>query len=133
MQAVTLMFTFEGVDWPALAAAYDPRIDGAGGVMDRRAWGYAKLMADYRPLSADVLVRDLNLGHEDDGSVSVNAIDVLGIDGRSASDLLRARSHRERSTASARVPARTSVRFRRRAHRALRRSRLRARNAPRAR
>ncbi len=91
MQAVTLMFTFEGVDWPALAAAYDPRVDGAGGVLGRRAWGYAKLMADYRPLSNDVLVRDLNLAHETDGSVSVNAIDVLGVDGRSASDLLHAR------------------------------------------
>jgi hypothetical protein len=91
MQAVTLMFTFEDVDWPALAAAYDPRVDGAGGVLGRRAWGYAKLMDDYRPLSSDVLVRDLNLAHETDGSVSVNAIDVLGIDGRSASDLLRAR------------------------------------------
>jgi hypothetical protein len=91
MQAVTLMFTFDGVDWPALATAYDPRVDGAGGVLGCRAWGYAKLMADYRPLSGDVLVRDLNLGHEDDGTVSVNAIDVLGIDGRSASDLLRAR------------------------------------------
>jgi hypothetical protein len=91
MQAVTLMFTFEDVDWPALAVAYDPRVDGAGGVMGRRAWGYAKLMDGYRPLSSDVLVRDLNLAHETDGSVSVNAIDVLGIDGRSASDLLRAR------------------------------------------
>ncbi len=91
MQAVTLMFTFEGVDWAALAAAYDPRADGAGGVMGRRAWGYAKLMAGYRPLSSDVLVRDLNLAHETDGSVSVNAIDVLGVDGRSASDLLHAR------------------------------------------
>jgi hypothetical protein len=91
MQAVTLMFTIDGVDWPALARAYSPRVDGPGGALDRRAWGYAKLMADYRPLSSDVLVRDLNLGHEDDGSVSVNAIDVLGIDGRSASDLIRAR------------------------------------------
>ncbi len=92
MQAVTLMFTFEGVDWPALAAAYDPRVDGAGGVVGLRAWGYAKLMARYRPLSSSVLVRDLNLGHEADRSVSVNAIDVLGIDGRSAGDLLRART-----------------------------------------
>jgi hypothetical protein len=92
MQAVTLMFTFDGVDWPALAAAYDPRVDGAGGVVGRRAWGYAKLMAGYKPLSSDVLVRDLNLGHEASGSVSVNAIDVLDIDGRSASDLLRART-----------------------------------------
>jgi len=91
MQAVTLMFTIDGVDWPAVVRAYRPLVDGPGGAIDRRAWGYAKLMDGYRSLSPDVLVRDLNLGHEADGAVSVNAIDVLGIDGRSASDLIRAR------------------------------------------
>jgi ribulose 1,5-bisphosphate synthetase/thiazole synthase len=92
MQAVTLMFTIDGVDWADIARGYDVATDGPGGVEGRRAWGYAKLMDGYRPLSADVLVRDLNLGREDDGSISVNAIDVLGIDGRSAGDLARARA-----------------------------------------
>lgn len=91
MQAVTLMFTIEGVDWPAVVHGYDPHDYGPGGGMDRRAWGYAKLMDGYRSTSPDVLVRDLNLGHEDNGSVSVNAIDVIGIDGRSPADLIRAR------------------------------------------
>jgi hypothetical protein len=91
MQAVTLMFTIDGVDWPAVVRGYDARAYGPGGALDRRAWGYSKLMDAYRPSSPDVLVRDLNLGREDDGSVSVNAIDVIGIDGRSASDLIRAR------------------------------------------
>ncbi len=91
MQAVTLMFTIDGVDWPALVHDYDVRVDGPGGALGRRAWGYAKLMEGYRSVSRDVLVRDLNFGREDDGAVSVNAIDVLGIDGRSANDLLRAR------------------------------------------
>lgn len=91
MQAVTLMFTLDGVDWADVARGYDVEADGAGGVVGRRAWGYAKLMDGYRPLSSDVLVRDLNLGREDDGSISVNAIDVLGIDGRSATELARAR------------------------------------------
>lgn len=91
MQAVTLMFTIDAVDWRAVVRAYRPRVDGQGGAIDRRAWGYSKLMDGYRSLSSDVLVRDLNLGHETDGSVSVNAIDVLGIDGRSASDVRRAR------------------------------------------
>ena len=91
MQAVTLMFTIDGVDWSAVVRGYDPRVDGPGGALDRRAWGYSATMAAYKPLSPDVLVRDLNLGREDDGSVSVNAIDVIGIDGRSNADLLRAR------------------------------------------
>jgi FAD dependent oxidoreductase len=91
MQAVTLMFTIDGIDWPAVMRAYNLRIDGPGGAMGRRVWGYSELMEDYRPTSPDVLVRDLNFGHEAGGSVSVNAIDVLGIDGRSPSDLVRAR------------------------------------------
>ena len=92
MQAVTLMFTIDGVDWPAVVHGYNERTDGPGGALDRRAWGYSALMDAYHSTSPDVLVRDLNLGHEDDGSVSVNAIDVIGIDGRSASDVIRART-----------------------------------------
>ena len=92
MQAVTLMFTIDGVDWPDVVHDYNVRTDGPGGAEGRLAWGYAKLMDGYRPSSPDVLVRDLNFGHEDDGSVSVNAIDGLGIDGLSASDLARARA-----------------------------------------
>ena len=92
MQPVTLMFTIDGVDWAKVMRGYDARTDGPGGAVGARAWGYSKLMDAYRPVSSDVLVRDLNLGHEADGSVSVNAIDVLGIDGRSASDVARARA-----------------------------------------
>jgi len=95
-QAVTLMFTVKGVDWPALAAAYEPALDGAGGVLDRRAWGYSKTVAAYDALSPDVLVRDLNLGLMPDGEVTVNAIDVVGIDGLRAADLSRARRLSER-------------------------------------
>lgn len=92
MQAVTLMFTVAGVDWSGIARGYDVALDGPGGVEGCRAWGYGKLLDGFRPAASDELVRDLNLGREDDGSVTVNAIDVLGIDGRSASDLARART-----------------------------------------
>lgn len=98
MQAVTLMFTLRGLDWPRVVAGYDPASYGAGGAIDRRAWGYATVMRAYRPLSPDVVVRDLNLGREPDGEVTANAIDVLGIDGRSASDLARARTISEAET-----------------------------------
>jgi hypothetical protein len=98
MQPVTLMFTLNGVDWPRVVAAYDAARYGNGGADDRRAWGYATILRGYRPLSPDVLVRDLNLGREPDGAVSVNAIDVLGIDGRSSADLDRARAISEHET-----------------------------------
>ncbi|MBD5635360.1 MAG: FAD-dependent oxidoreductase [Candidatus Eremiobacteraeota bacterium] len=90
-QAVTLVFTIRGVDWKALAASYDPALDGPGGVLNRRAWGYSKLVADYEPRSSDVLVRDLNLGLMPNGEVTVNAVDVVGIDGLKSADIERAR------------------------------------------
>lgn len=90
-QAVTEMFTVRGVDWHAVAGSYDALRFGAGGVSERRAWGYAKLMRAYRPSSRDVVVRDLNFGRMSDGSVVVNAVDVFGIDGLDRIQLERAR------------------------------------------
>jgi hypothetical protein len=94
-QAVTEIFTFEGVDWPELARSYDVARYGPGGVLGRRAWGYADLMRDYRPASPDVVVRDLNLGLVPDGSVTVNAVDVCGIDGLDAHQLADAKRQTE--------------------------------------
>jgi hypothetical protein len=91
MQAVTLMFTIDGVDWPALVSSYDEKRFGPGGATDRTAWGYADLMRQYKTLDAAVLVRDLNLGHIASDEVTVNAIDVVGIDGLDPSQLLLAR------------------------------------------
>ena len=91
MQAVTLMFTVARVDWKALARAYDVTRFGAGGVVGPRAWGYSGVVRDYRPLSPSVVVRDLNFGLLSDGSLSVNAIDVTGIDGLDVAELAAAR------------------------------------------
>ncbi len=98
MQAVTLMFTLRGVAWDTVMSGYDPLRFGPGGALNRRAWGYAKLMTDYTALSPDVVVRDLNFGREPDGAVTVNAIDVVGIDGRSDAECARARGLAERET-----------------------------------
>ena len=98
MQPVTLMFTVRGVDWGRIVAGYTRARYGLGGATDRRAWGYAKLLRKYRPLSRDVVVRDLNLGREPDGGVTVNAINVLGIDGRYPGEIARARAISERET-----------------------------------
>jgi len=98
MQPVTLMFTLHDLDWSRLVSGYDSARYGAGGATDKRAWGYATLLRAYHPLSPDVVVRDLNLGREPGGDVTANAIDVLGIDGRSVTDLARARALSEAET-----------------------------------
>jgi hypothetical protein len=89
-QAVTLMFTVRGVDWQQVLD-YVPERFGPGGALDPRAWGYSSLLATYHAHEPDVIVRDLNLGREPDGEVTVNAIDVLGINGLSDTQLARAR------------------------------------------
>jgi hypothetical protein len=94
-QAVTEVFTLDGIDWAALANSYDEARFGPGGVVGRRAWGYAELMRDYRPAFADVVVRDLNLGLLADGAVSVNAVDVCGIDGLDQNQLDEAKRQTE--------------------------------------
>lgn len=98
MQPVTLMFTLKGLDWSRIVTGYDPVRYGTGGATDTRAWGYATLLRAYHPLSPNVVVRDLNLGREPDGEVTANAIDVQGVDGRSAADLARARAISEAET-----------------------------------
>lgn len=80
-QAITPMFSVANVDWGAVLRAYDVSRDGAGGAAGARAWGYSKLAAGYVPSAADVLVRDLNLGRMADGTVTVNAIDICGVEG----------------------------------------------------
>ena len=95
MQPVTLMFTLRDVDWERVLRSYRPAF-GKGGAVDQRAWGYATLMRTYRPLAANVLVPDCNFGHMSDGEVTVNAIDVLGVDARYDGERLAARTVSER-------------------------------------
>jgi hypothetical protein len=81
MQAATLMFSLRGVDTRVLATAYSSLRFGPGGAMGARVWGFSGLLRDYRPGDPRILVRDLNLGIARDGEVTVNAIDIFGVDG----------------------------------------------------
>ena len=91
MQPVTEMFALDDVAWNTLERSYDAARFGPGGATGRSAWGFATLMRGYRPLDASVAVRDLNFGREADGTVTVNAIDVFGIDGLDPKQIARAR------------------------------------------
>ncbi|TAM61451.1 FAD-dependent oxidoreductase [bacterium] len=82
MQAATLMFSVDGVDWHTAVRSYDDTRYGEGGATEKKLWGYTRLLRTYEPLSPRVIVRDLNLGREPGGRVTVNAVDVVGVDGR---------------------------------------------------
>ncbi len=80
-QAVTTMFSVSGVAWSTVLRSYDVARDGAGGAGGQRAWGYHRDALRYRPSSGDIVVRDFNLGRMPDGTVTVNAINLCGVEG----------------------------------------------------
>jgi hypothetical protein len=82
MQAATLVFTLAGIDWRGLTATYSPARYGYGRAIGARAWGYGRIVRRYHPRSPRVAIRDLNLVRHPDGVVTVNAINVFGVDGR---------------------------------------------------
>lgn len=81
MQPATLIFTLAGVDWT--------RVNPNGG---DQAAGYADVLSRYHPLNARAVVPDGNFQLNADGTVTVNAIDVFGVDGRKARSLAQGRA-----------------------------------------
>lgn len=89
-QAVTEIFTVEGVDWSPILR-YDAARYGPGGSSSSSAWGYATLMHGYHPTEPNAVVRDLNLARRPNGTVTINAVNLVGIDGLSAEQVFQAK------------------------------------------
>lgn len=86
MQAATLIFRVGGANWQHLAADIRSRLDSGDspvlwGVNGRAAWGYADIMARYRPTDPRVVAYPLNLALQHDGSILINALNVTGVNG----------------------------------------------------
>ncbi|HEV8338969.1 MAG TPA: FAD-dependent oxidoreductase [bacterium] len=86
MQAAGLIFRVGEVNWIELTNDLVRRkaagSEAAGwGVNGRAAWGYQPVMKRYRPSQADVAVLGLNLALQRDGTVLINTLQVLGVNG----------------------------------------------------
>ncbi len=86
VQASTLILRVDWVDWWELAADIRRRKgEGADpvawGVNGNAAWGYPEQMAAYRPSHPRVVAYPLNLSRQNDGSVLINSLNVIGVDG----------------------------------------------------
>jgi hypothetical protein len=80
MQPATLIFALAGVKWK--------RVNPQGG---DQAAGYEDLVRKYRPLSPRAAVPDANFQLNFDGTVTVNAVDVFGVDGTREASIADAR------------------------------------------
>lgn len=77
----TLVFSVKNVDWEAVCKYVRADQNEASSWSGNCAWGYAKLL-DYQPVIDPKChqLRGLNLAHQDDGSVVINAFQIFGVD-----------------------------------------------------
>jgi len=84
--AVTLVFCVSGVDWHELAqdvTTYRNETgDTVAGINESSAWAFGKWCYDkYTPIFDNMKLRGLNVGKQDDGTILINALQILGVNG----------------------------------------------------
>ncbi len=77
--AAGIMFSLQDVDWSKMSRAINAGDDKETGVTKNAAWGF-KEMYDYVPVNDTFKMRGLNISRQDDGSIVLNALLVLGVD-----------------------------------------------------
>ena len=118
MQAAGLLFSVKNVDWPKLRAyvrstktislraarrlkqgneaGVDIRVQGnratirRGGIHGNYAWARGNVIRDYVPRGPDVDVISINFGRQSDGSVILNTLNIVGVNGLNAASRQRA-------------------------------------------
>ena len=77
--AAGIMFSLNGVDWEELKSAIKGDNDPETGINQNAAWGF-KEMYNYTPTDEIFKMRGLNISRQDNGSIVLNALLVLGVD-----------------------------------------------------
>ncbi|MGL5675483.1 MAG: FAD-dependent oxidoreductase [Cellulosilyticaceae bacterium] len=81
IQAITQVFKMENVDWDVLTTAIRNNRELYKADCNRySAWGFLEQMRGYSAVHPNVKVRGLNIGLQDDGSVLINAMQMIGYD-----------------------------------------------------
>lgn len=81
MMAVTLVMLFENVDWNQMSRAAKQGVLGGAEVYKNIAWGFNQVPLVYTAREENTRVRGLNVGMQSDGLVSINALQIFGVDG----------------------------------------------------
>ena len=92
--AVTLIFKLKGVgerEWGKLQQAIIAHREPHTGADAFSAWGFAKIMKEYRPANNRLGVRGLNIGRLQKEQVLINALQIFGVDPLSLESRAQAR------------------------------------------
>lgn len=79
--SVTLMIHLKDVDWQGVKKACAQQLYGGCMIADRFAWGFLDLKSAYQPKEPGTRLRGLNIARNQDGTLMINALQVLGVDG----------------------------------------------------
>ncbi|WP_052296487.1 FAD-dependent oxidoreductase [Candidatus Epulonipiscium viviparus] len=94
IQAITQVFKIDNVDWAALRdGIYSDTAYYQAEMNAYSAWGFLDIMRAYTPAYPDnVKVRGLNVGLQNDNSVLINAMQLIGFDPLNQSELSAAKN-----------------------------------------
>lgn len=77
--AVTLVMLIDDVDWDRFSK-YGMSALGGGRVHKNISWGFADVPSLYEPIEQGTRVRGLNIGMQSNGLVTINALQIFGVD-----------------------------------------------------
>jgi hypothetical protein len=77
--AVTLVMLIDDVDWDRFST-YGMSALGGGRVHKNISWGFADVPSLYEPIEQGTRVRGLNIGIQSNGVVTINALQIFGVD-----------------------------------------------------
>ena len=81
VMAATLVMVLDNVDWNAVKKAAKSGVFGGGVVDNYMGYGFAEIKDVYQPLMENTQLRGLNLGRRKDGTFTINALQIFGVDG----------------------------------------------------
>ena len=80
----TLVFRVKNVDWEQLGRDIRKNLGTKKirdeGINSKSAWGFGNIRKEYKPLHDNMKIRGLNIGKQLDGSILINALQIVGID-----------------------------------------------------
>ncbi len=76
---VTLMMFFKNVNWWDVCKTAVSQKFGPASFYSNAAWGFWKVSQAYQPHSPRARMRGLNLARQGDGTVSINALQIFGV------------------------------------------------------
>lgn len=98
--SATLMIHLAGVNWSRLEESVQNYTHpfGSAQISDTYLWGFPRVPELYQPQEAGVRIRGLNIARNLDGTIYINALQIMGVNGLNATSRIEAIKRGKRET-----------------------------------